>query len=308
MVKDDEEKISERGASQNLLLGFLVALLAVFGYLYFFTGMIKQREVESEKAPPPQQLKHPIPPRPDVQGQNVPVKPSLPLALPVSSKPAGPPKPPSNTAETMQPSAVTPPQVIAAAKPASPSPAKSAEKPEAPKPKPTPVKPQPKVLSAKVSEEKSPVFLYKLETVDILSAPKAQKLMASMKSSGFLGVGIKKLHQERLMKRLFVAELSDYNSAIAELEKLKKITDAAFILPAGGKYNLYAGSYDQVKRAKTEMSRLAGRGVKTSLRDSRVKLPVYRVTGQIKGKYAAEEWVKRLRKQAVESHVHPVVK
>jgi len=309
MVKDDTEKNSERGASQNLLLGVLVALLALLGYLYFFTGMIKQREVEPGKVPvSPQQLKQPIPPRPEVQETKTPVIPEVTQALPVSPKPAEPSKPPTKPAETKQPSPVPPSQEKGAAKPASPLPLKSAEKVEAPKPTPRHLKPQAKAVSAKVSEEKSAVSLYRLETVGILSAPKAEKIMARMKGPDVTGAGIKKSQQEREMKRLFVAELSDYNPAYAEMEKLKKVTDGAFIIPVGDKYELYAGSYDQLQRAQTEMSRLAGRGVKTSLRDARVKLPVYRVTVQIKGKDAAEEWVKRLRKQAVESHVYPVAK
>jgi cell division protein FtsN len=167
------------------------------------------------------------------------------------------------------------------------------------------VKPEAKAEPSKVAAEKPTVPIYRLETVDIPSVSKAEKLLTRMKVSGFTGVALKTLQQERTMKRLFVAEFPDYDSAKAELDNLKKITDGAFIIQASAKYELYAGSYDQIKRAEAEKVRLAGRGVKVSLRNIGVKLPFYRVTGKVKGKDAAEQWVQRLRKQGVESHVYP---
>lgn len=298
MARNEAEYNNECGAGNNLLFWALAALLALFGYLYFFTGIIIQREVEPGKAPlAARQLKQPIPQRPDLQVNKTPVNPLPTQSLPVTAKSVEPSKPPVKSVQTTQPSPVIPSQVQGVAKTASPL----------PKPTSAPVK-QAKALPEKVKSAKQAGSLYRLETADIVSATKAEKLIVRMKSSGITVVGINKLQRDRTMKRLFVAEFSDQTTATAELAKLKKITDGAFIIRTGGKYELYAGSYDQPKRAELEKIRLVGRNVNVSLRDASVKLPAYRVTAQIEGKSAAEEWANLLRKQAVDSHVYPAAK
>lgn len=59
---------SEKGAggrNQKPLLLVLLALVAVFAYLYFFTGLIKPRQEEPPVPPPVAEVKKPLPPRPD---------------------------------------------------------------------------------------------------------------------------------------------------------------------------------------------------------------------------------------------------
>lgn len=53
------------GGNTRLLLLVLLLLVAVFGYLYYFTGLIKPREeAKAPEAVQPAQVKQPIPPRP----------------------------------------------------------------------------------------------------------------------------------------------------------------------------------------------------------------------------------------------------
>ncbi len=61
---DDSEK-GTSGRNQKPLLLVLLALVAVFVYLYFFTGLIKPRQEEQPAPPPVAEVKKPLPPRPD---------------------------------------------------------------------------------------------------------------------------------------------------------------------------------------------------------------------------------------------------
>ncbi|AJE03457.1 SPOR domain-containing protein [Geobacter pickeringii] len=56
----------KEGGNTRLLFLVLLLLVAVFGYLYYFTGLIKPREeAKAPEAVPPAQVKQPIPPRPE---------------------------------------------------------------------------------------------------------------------------------------------------------------------------------------------------------------------------------------------------
>lgn len=142
--QEPEGRMSKEGGSNTrVLLLVLLLLVAVFGYLYYFTGLIKPREEAATPAPAqPAQVKQPIPPRPEE-------KPAPAAAQPEAAKTAAAP---ATTAEQKPaaPAAVKPEEKKA--EPAKPAQEKA--KAEAPKP----VKPetaQEKKAAAKPDEKKA---------------------------------------------------------------------------------------------------------------------------------------------------------
>ena len=68
MIFANQPDAPEKGTSgknQKPLLLVLLVLVAVFAYLYFFTGLIKPRQEEQPAPPPVAQVKKPLPPRPE---------------------------------------------------------------------------------------------------------------------------------------------------------------------------------------------------------------------------------------------------
>jgi len=132
---DDEQRVNpQKGSSQKLLLCVLAILLAVFGYLYFFTGLIKQHGGESPVPPPQaQQIKQPMPPRPDEQPakeQAVAAKETAPPVTPAPVEKAAP------VASKAAPKQVPPPAAKQAAAPAKPAEIKPKVVAQAPAPPP----------------------------------------------------------------------------------------------------------------------------------------------------------------------------
>ncbi|GAM11603.1 sporulation related domain protein [Geobacter sp. OR-1] len=326
MRKVNGERKGESGASQSLLLGILAVLVALFGYLYFFTGLIKEREVQQKPAPSPvQKVKQPIPPRPAGGEAKVSPPPAstpsaqnkpLPAAVPVAPAKAAPvtpvaaPKPPAPQAKPVPEQPKTPPQLQ--------PPAKAATKPEKPA-NAQPVKSQGKAplpdKAAKAPASAKPVAertvsesSYRITTSGIFSADKANAALSELKKSGVERVEKKQVKEEKAMKRLFAGEYDDSQSAYAELEKIKKYADGAFLVPASGKYELYAGSYDQENRAEREIKRLAGKGVNVTLKKAKLMLPVIRISGTATDKKQADSIVKRLRKLGIAAEAKKVTR
>lgn len=147
---DEEQRVdSQKGSSQKLLLCVLAILLAVFGYLYFFTGMIRQHGGESPVPPPQaQQIKQPMPPRPDeqpVKEQAVAAKETAPPPTPVPAEKAAP------AASKAAPKQVPPPAAKPAAAPVKPAGVKPKVAASAPAPQPVakPVKTEKQAVPAK---------------------------------------------------------------------------------------------------------------------------------------------------------------
>ncbi|MBI5656434.1 MAG: SPOR domain-containing protein [Geobacter sp.] len=344
---DEEQRVdsSQKGSSQKLLLCVLAILLAVFGYLYFFTGLIKQHGGESPVPPPQaQQIKQPMPPRPDEQAtkeQAVAAKETVPPVAPATAEKAAP------AASKAAPKLPPPPAAKPAAAPAKPAEIKPKVAASAPMPQPAakPVKaekqavpakppakavvekaaPQPKKVAkaaaAKPSEKQvtakeakkvpekgaaakeSQPGLFRLESGEILSARKADQVVAELKKAGFTSVEKKLNHEDHTMQRLFVAEYDDVQAARDEQQKLSKTADGVFVLPLNGKYQVYAGSYELEKRAASERDRLAAKGLQVTVRKASVKVPVYRITAKAKVKSKADEMAARLKKAGVGASV-----
>lgn len=310
-VPDDEVFEIKKSAGRGQLMQILVLLLlvAVFAYIYFFTGLIRPKP-EAPKPPETvaQTVKKPMPPR---------------LETPQPAPAAQPEKP-------AQPA---PPAPVKEAKPAPPE-AKPVA-PQAPAKAAAPVKPAPPKAVAKPApagkvEEKKPAVAAKPERAKPAAAPKAEAeakphgkpapvakaegapstvlvgefvgqkayetAAARLKKAG-LAPKVAKLEKKAIMNRLQVGVYSDEASANAEVQKLQAATKDVFALPENGKYAVYAGSYANEAAAKTEKERLARQGVEVSIRKVSIAMPMYKLTlGGFKSSEAARQEARRLRK------------
>lgn len=312
----------ERGSSQRILLLVLVLLLAAFGYLYFFTGLIRSPE-EAPKLPTAQtaQVKQPIPPRPEVQGEK-PAAPAKseeqkPVAAPTTPAPTPPAKPAAAPAAPAAPAAsVAKPAATPAPAPAKP--AKSAEQQVAKAPA------QPAPASAKTPEQKvakpaaaaktapkevKPVAkegrgAYTLLIGDFALGKSVKAAQAKLKKAAIAPVAKKSVKRQEPMNRLFLAEFSGQDAAQAEMERLKKLTADAFVLQENGKYAVYAGSYYLEGPAAVEQDRLYDKGVKLVMKKATAPITVTRLTaGSFATKEEARKAAARLKKQGLAAQV-----
>jgi hypothetical protein len=359
MAKDNTPDLEEGGAEQKnvkqrVLLLVLLLLLAVFGYLYFFTGMIKPRE-EAAKPELPQavQVKKPLPPRP-VEGETETKQPAVKHEPPaakeaVAAKPAveepanagkpqeesaskgatpakqekaksAPPAKAAEPAKTAEPKA----QPVAAKKTAEPVATKTAEKKPAAAPTKTekPVaagavaKKKPgakagaeqegakKAAAAKPTHKRATRGKFTLLIGEFVPNKTFLALEAKLIKQGVKPLGKTSLKKPEPMNRLFVAAYGDYESAAAELEKLKKLTSDAFYIENAGKYTLYAGSYYDMALVEKERKRLAGKGYKIEVQKVAVPVAVVRLTaGSFSAKEDAERVAASLKKQGVTASV-----
>lgn len=315
MQQNDSENGSERGLSKSVLLGVLAALLAAFGYLYFFTGVIKQRGEAPQPIPAPQQqVKQPLPPRLDspappkaaevpakapntappqtAQPVTVPVKPAPTAAKPVVPQPKPQATAPKTASQPQKP-------VVVPSKPA------AVEQKQAAPSRVAALKAEPAKTPAKEPQQKTaakkPAVAYRIVTNEIVSLQKADRIAEQLKKAGLGNVRKETGLAARPMNRLFVTGFSDRTAAGVELAKLRKSSPGAFILPSGGKYELYAGSYDKEKGAESEKKRLEAQGFSLTLQKASVKVPAYHVTAQAKSKEMADESLRIIRKLGAEA-------
>lgn len=286
-VPDDEVFEIKKSAGRGQLMQILVLLLlvAVFAYIYFFTGLIRPKP-EAPKPPETvaQTVKKPMPPRletPQPAPAAQPEKPAQP-APPAPVKEAKP-APPKAVAKPAPAGKVVEKKPAVAAKP---EPAKPAAAPKAeakPHGKPAPV--------AKAEGAPSTIL------VGEFVGQKAYETAAARLKKAGLAPKVAKLEKKATMNRLQVGVYSDEASANAEVQKLQAATKDVFALPENGKYAVYAGSYANEAAAKTEKERLARQGVEVSIRKVSVAMPVYKLTlGGFKSSEAARQEARRLRK------------
>jgi hypothetical protein len=341
-IEEDKPANGTRGSSQQILLFVLLFLVLVFGYLYFFTNLIRQRE-EVAKAPPGQtaQIRQPLPPRPD-QGGGKPAatakteekqpeqakteKPASPPALP-QAKPAPPqakPAPPQ--------AKPAPPQAKPVAVPAQPAPAKAVKTEEKPlhkeqaKASPAPALPTapqqkggtkpvaavtsaPKKAPAPAAARQTAKPAVEQGTFTLLAGEFAvdremKRTRAKLKKLGVTPIHGMKVEKLQIMHRLFLADFDSHYAADMELQKLQKVSSSTFILEQNGRYAVYAGSYLHKKGAAAEQKRLAGKGFKLGIKTTKVMIPVNRVTaGSFSSSEDARNEASRLEKQGIIARV-----
>ena len=318
-TEDDSPAPREKGGNQPILLLVLLLLVMVFGYLYFFTGMIRPL-AEAPKPPPVQtaQVKKPLPPRPE-QGRE---------KQEPAAAPSGMPSMPATAAKPAPQSA--PAGAIPAAVPVQPAPAKAVkaeEKPvqkvevQAPAAQAAAVRKQGKAATetatksggkvagpgAAVQKAAKPVAkhgTYTLLVGEFAVGQELKSVLAKLRKSGDTPVRKKQVMKLELVHRLFLAEYDSYDAASAALQRLRQLAASAFILPENGKYRVYAGSYLYEGGAAVEQERLAGKGVKLVMKSAKVAIPKTRVTaGAFPSREDAQKGANRLKKRGITATV-----
>ncbi len=338
---DHRDAGGSKGSSRRLLLLVLLLLVMTFGYLYFFTGLIKPHEEEA-KAPPVQtvQVKKPIPPRPDQAAANPDVTAKTEEKKPIQTKvekPATPPPAPVKPAAPLAQQAGTKPPAAPVAKPATvtkqPLPVKVAKAETPPagkehgKAQPAampPAKPQPKG-AAKPAKVAKPVAVktpaqakterqvvkpaarqgaYTLLVGEYAVEREMKNRRASLKKLGVTPIRGIKTKKTETMYRLYLSDFDTHYAADLELQKLQQIAGSAFILGKNGRFAVYAGSYLHKHGADAERRRLAGKGFKLIIKTAKVKMPVTRITaGSFSSSEDAEKEAGRLRSSGINAAV-----
>lgn len=317
--------------SQTAMLVLLLLLLGGFGYLYFFTGLIRPQEQPPAPQPPPQIVKQPLPAR-DAATPAVPAKPEdqkTPVAAaPVAGAPA--PAAPVAAAKPSDPKAVQPPAAKpeerkpAAAKPAvAPVPAKpavpAAKQPEPAKPAVAAAKPEEKKPAPAKADDKQAAVAKKeaqpkqAEPARKAVAPKktgpwtvvagyyvVEELlvadMAKVKRAGFTPLMTSGPKRPVAMNRLFYGEYGSKAEAQQAVEQLKRTAGSGFSTQHGDKHEVYVGSYAVLSGAQSEQQRLASAGVKVSIKKSQVPVASRKLTaGTFTDRKAADEALKKLK-------------
>ncbi len=330
-----------KGSSQQLLLIVLLVLAALFGYLYFFTGLIKPREQVTTTAPVRSiPIKRPLPPRPDKgdekqasaarpeekQPAQANTETPAPPPAPTRAKPAAAPSAKPVAAPTAKPAAtpVAKPAATPVAKPA----AAPAQQPSA-KAERTEAKPV-KVVQARTAAAPAPSAkpgqeagtkpagaarqtmkqgAYTLAVGEFANERELQRARAKLEKLGIAQVDTQKIKKPEIMHRLFLAEFDNHKSADAELRKLQLVTGSAFILEEKGRYAVYGGSYLHERGAVTEQKRLVGKGVKLGIKTVNVMIQISKLTaGSFPSDEKARKEAHRLEKQGIVAQVIKVGK
>lgn len=330
----------EKGRQTGLLI-LLLVLVGGFGYLYFFTGMIRPQEQPPAPTPPPQVLKQPLPTRDAAPPATI-IAEQKPAAAPAASTPPAPVPP----AKPQQPS-VASTAAVPAVKPQEAKPV-SAKAPETTKPVPAAAKPQEAVktsVQAPKAEQPKPVAA-KNETKAVVAKPAAKPEakpaaadplksasadkktvakavapwtvvvgyyvveealaadMAKVKRAGLSPVMTSGPKRPVTMHRLYVGEYGSRAEGQQVLASIQQIGGTGFLVQRGEKYDLFAGSYAMQSGANAEQQRLAAANIKTTIRKVQVSLASRKLSaGTFTDRKAAEAAVKKLKDAAVGSPV-----
>jgi outer membrane protein TolC len=130
----------------------------------------------------------------------------------------------------------------------------------------------------------------------------AKEKVTSAGLSPFVTAGPKR---EVPMIRLHVGDFPNQESARKELVKLRRAGADGFILRnQEGRYDVYDGSYSNQEGAVREQKRLAGRGIKVSLKNVSVPLPTLVLTaGSFPTREAALQEAAKLEQQGLKAVV-----
>jgi hypothetical protein len=308
---DDRPVLREKESNQRILLLVLVLLVVVFGYLYFFTGLI--RPLAEAPNPPPVQtarVKIPLPPRPE-QGGEKQESAANPPGMPPAPVPVGKPAPVSVQPAPAKSAKAEEKPVQKEQSPAPGSPAVAARKQEQPVPKTaiaaTNVGGKVSGAGAATQKPAKPAAkhgAYTLLVGEFAADQELKSALTRLKKGGVTPVHRKKVTKLELMHRLFLAEFNDHDAASAELRRLQRVTVSAFMLRENGKYRVYAGSYLHEGGADNEQERLAGKGVKLTRKSAKVIIPKTIVTaGAFSTREDAQKGVNRLKKRGLTATV-----
>ncbi len=321
----EEKKKVAPGAKPNQAKQLLLLLILIggFGYVYFFTDLIRPLPTAVKPpVPPSQSVRKALPPRETAlpaavaenaaengkvadenktaaasPGKNDAAETRMPPAT-ISNKKAAPEQPPAkNDSRSASSPLVTPknnvkmaavekatekkavPKTVAPEK--EPHPAADVRKKSAYAVSKEPVKAPSKKSAQPVSTAKGKATaqkppekgMWKVVAGGYLLESEMSSDIAKIKKAGFNPSVVSGGRIRTKMNRLFAGEFEKRDSALAQLDKLKKITSDAFLLEHGGKISIYAGSYLLADRAEEELERIARGGFKVTLRKTDVNLP-----------------------------------
>lgn len=319
---DSEEKVT-RGSSKQAQLLVLLVLLAAFGYLYFFTGIIKPREEAAQPPAQVAQVKQPMPPRAEPQpsapadqqtaaapapaaapvaaaGGQAPAAPAAAAATATTATPVAPTAPSGKASPAAAPAKKEVAQVEKTEKPAQEKTAvKQAASPAAKKPlqavstktvEKNAAPAEKKTVAAEQKTATKPAGkkvagAYRLKVGDYLFAKDEKAAEAVLKKQGVAPIVLQKSTKATTMHRLFYAEHTSRDSATADLEQFKLKAPDAFVIQENGKYVIYAGSYAKEARGAIEQDRLFDKGLSLVMKKTQVKVPVTQLTA---GSFASE--------------------
>lgn len=318
----------EEGAAQRVLLLVLLLVVVLFGYLYFFTGMIKAREEAIPPAVVASVTKKPLPPRPGAEesagaagekakpaagavpeptgnvtaitdgGKTAPAKPEV---APAKKEQPVPPKP---VPAAQPPKAVPPAKVI---------PEKKDQQKAAPLPAVTPKKAGgAESIPEKVAPAKRVSAQYALFAGEFILDENLKNTQRQLKKAGIQTFSVSTRTKSEPMHRVRLGEFPSRTEAETELKKFQKAAGAAFILPNDGKYTVYAGSYfnaGQAVREKDRLSSLVPGGMSVTVEKADVNVPVKRLTaGAFPDKETALAEAARLKKRGITASIVPLRK
>lgn len=298
---EDETSVQpqEKGRQTGMLV-LLLLLLGGFGYIYFFTGLIRpQEQPPAPPQPPAQVAKQPLPARDGVPTE---VKKATEQASQVVPLAAVPAEPKAAAAPVVKPDEKKPVPV----------------KPIA---KPEPVKAVPAPAVKKVEPVKPDVPV-KQADVAAATAKAAPKPAAPIKKNGpwtvvagiyvveeVLAADLSKLRKAGLtplmtigpkrpvsMHRLFYSDYKDKEQAHQAVEMLRNKAGDGFTVQRGDKYEVYAGSYAVQSGAQLEQQRLAASGIAVTVKKIMVPLASRKLTaGTFTDRKTAEEALRKLK-------------
>jgi hypothetical protein len=277
----------------------LLLLVALCGYLYFFTGIMRpksdEKPVTQAEVVSPAMVKQPIPKRgaggADAEEQLAePAKPAPAAPVPVAKPTPAPPAPVAKPAPSKPAPAPTPPPVAKAAAPApKPVPVKAAVPPKpVAQPAPAPVaKPAAKpVVPAGTDVQAKATGKFTLLVGEFPVGKMLKEIKATIKKAGVAPIHVKISKVTKQMHRLVVGEYAEHDQALGEVHKLKKNGVDAFMGEVGDKYIVYAGSYLYADRAEIERDRLQKLGMNATIARSESTVQLAKVTA---GTFATAE-------------------
>lgn len=315
----------EKGRQTGMVV-LLLLLLGGFGYLYFFTGLIRPQEQPPAPQPPPQVVKQPLPSRDaapveaekagEQKAQVTPptATPATPAAKPVQK--------PADAKVAAVPSAKPEEKKPAPAKPvAKPEPVKAAAAPAVKKPEPVktavPAKqPEKGVVEAKPAQSRQAEPVRKVAAAPKKNGPwtvvaglyVVEEVLAEdltkVKKAGFTPLMTSGPKRPVAMNRLFYSEYNSKVEAQQAVERLQRAAGSGFSAQRGTKHEVYAGSYAVLSGAQAEQQRLAAAGVTVSIKKAQVPLASRKLTaGTFTDRKAADDAVKKLKAAGIATPV-----
>jgi len=247
-IKFDKDSSGDAGSpneqegkgKQTIMLVVLVVLLCGFGYVYFFTGLIRPQEPPPSPPPQPQQVvKKPLPSREGVQPQA------------------------ADKGATQPPKAAEPAKVAAAPVPKSATPVKPAEQKPVAAAKPAEQKPAPPPAKAEPPKPAQPQKL--------AQAPKAEP--AKPETAGQPKAGQKPAVAAVKPEQKTAAKPEQKPSAKLDATKTATAAKADEKVPApkvaavkkGGPWTLVVGSYVLEEKLAEEMTKVKGQGLSAAI-------------------------------------------